>query len=93
MNQSAAYFYKQMPTLCGSRKYPYPRQRWSLEIPKGEGGGGGGGVISIAQVFKRKYEAKLEIPGGGRVQTKEPSLGEVWIFLEPHIIIRLPFNY
>ena len=64
-----------MPTLCGSRKYPYPRQGWSLEIPKGEGR-----VISIAQVFKRKYEAKLEIPGGGRLQSKEPSLGEVWIF-------------
>ena len=47
---------------------------------EGGGGGGGGGVISIAQVFKRKYEVKLEIPGGGRVQTKEPSLGEVWIF-------------
>ena len=84
MNQSAAYFYKQMPTLCGSRNYPYPRQGWSLEIPKGAGGGGGGGggVISIAQVFKRKYEAKLEIPGDGRVQTKEPSLGEVWIVFE-----------
>ena len=44
-----------MPTLCGSRKYPYPRQGWSLEIPKRDGkaggGGGGGGVISIAQVF------------------------------------------
>ena len=44
------------------------------------GGGGGGGLISIAQVFKRKYEAKLKIPGGRRVQTKVPSLGEVWIF-------------
>ena len=45
----------------------------------GGGGGGGRGVISITQVFKRKYEAILEIPGGRRVQTKEPSLGEVWI--------------
>ena len=45
----------------------------------GGGGGGVGGVISITQVFKRKYEAKLEIPGGRRVQSKEPSLGEVWI--------------
>ena len=45
-----------------------------------KGGGGGGGGVSIAQVFKRKYEVKLEIPEGGRVQTKEPSLGEVWIF-------------
>ena len=57
-------------------------RRWSLEIPKGDGGGGGGWgerVISIIQVFKRKYEAILEIPGGRRAQTKEPSLGEVWI--------------
>ena len=47
--------------------------QWSLEILRGMG-------VSIAQIFKRKYEANLEIPGGGRVQTKEPSLGEVWIF-------------
>ena len=47
---------------------------------KGGGVGGGGGLSSIAQVFKRKYEVNLEIPGGRRVQTKEPSLGEVWIF-------------
>ena len=33
--------------------------------------------VSIAKIFKRKYEAKLEIPRGVRVQTKEPSLGEV----------------
>ena len=62
-----------MPTLRSSRKYPYPPQGWSLEILRGMG-------VSIAQFFKRKYEAKLEIPGGGRVQTKERSLGEVWIF-------------
>ena len=46
----------------------------------GEGGGGGGGaVIPITRAFKIKYEAILEIPGGRRVQSKEPSLGEVWI--------------
>ena len=43
-----------------------------MKIPRGVG-------VSIAQIVKRKYEARLEIPGGGRVQTKEPSLGEVWI--------------
>ena len=64
--------------LCGSRKYPYSPQGLSMEIPKGR-------EVSIAQIFKRKYEAKLEVPGGGRVQTKEPSVGEAWIFLEPHI--------
>ena len=56
-----------------------------MVIGNSEGGGGGGGgggvrgVISITQVFKRKYEAILEIPGGRRVQSKETSLGEVWI--------------
>ena len=44
-----------------------------MEIPKGR-------EVSLAQIFKRKYEAKLELPGGRRVQVKEPSLGEVWIF-------------
>ena len=48
----------------------------------GGGGGGGGGGFSIAKNFKGKYEAKLEFHrGGGRVQTKKSSLGEVWIFL------------
>ena len=46
---------------------------------EGGGGGGGRGVVSITQVFKSIYEAILEIPGGRRVQSKEPSLGEVWI--------------
>ena len=52
-----------------------------MVIGNSEGGGVGGvgGVISITQVFKRKYEAILEIPGGRGVQSKEPSLGEVWI--------------
>ena len=48
-------------------------------IGNSEGGGRGGGGDLNTQVFKRKYEAKVEIPGGKRVQTKEPSLGEVWI--------------
>ncbi len=39
-----------------------------------------GGLNSTNFLKKVQYEAKLEIPGGGRVQTKEPSLGEVWIF-------------
>ena len=54
-----------------------------MVVGNSEGGGGRGGggslAISITQVFKRKYEAILEIPGVRRVQSKEPSLGEVWI--------------
>jgi len=43
--------------MCGSRKYPYPPHRWSLEIPKELGG-------PKANIFKGKYEAKLEFPEG-----------------------------
>ena len=43
--------------MCGSRKNPYPPQGWPLQIPKGRG----------LKSFKGKYEAELEIPGGGRV--------------------------
>ena len=32
--------------MCGSRKYPYPCHRRSLEIPMGGGGGGSKAVIS-----------------------------------------------
>ena len=65
--------------MCaGSRKYPYPPHRWSLEIPKGLGGGG-----LNAKIFKGKYEPKLEFPekwGSGGLQNKKTSMWEVWIF-------------
>ena len=59
--------------MCGSRKYPYPPHVRSSEISRGRG-------VSIAKIYKGEIEAKLEIPGGGRVQTKKPSMGEVWVF-------------
>ena len=65
--------------MCGSRKYPYPPHGRSMEIPRW---GGGGGRVSTVIIYKGKYKAKLEFPGGGRVQEKKPSMGEVWIFLE-----------
>ena len=43
----------------------------------------GGGGVSTAKTFKGKYEAKLQIPGrrkGRRVQSRKPSMVEVWIF-------------
>ena len=40
--------------------------------------------FSKAKTFKGKYEAKLEFPEGrggeGGTQTKNSSMGEVWIF-------------
>jgi len=46
-----------------SRKYPYPHQGRSLEIPRGR-------EVSMAKLFNGKYEAKLEIPGRRGVQSK-----------------------
>ena len=50
-----------------------------MVIGKSEGKG-----VSKAKLLKRKYEAKLKIPGGGvgKISTEEPSLEEVWIFSE-----------
>ena len=39
-------------------------------------------MVSIAQFFKIKYKANLEIPGGGGVQIKDLFLGEVPSYLE-----------
>jgi len=36
--------------------------------------------VSKAKIFKGKYEVKPEFPEGWRVQSKKPSMGEVWIF-------------
>ena len=51
--QAVATFSKciKFPLLCSSRKYPYPPQGWSMEIPKGEGGGGGGGGTRVHSVY------------------------------------------
>jgi len=43
--------------MCGSRKYPYPHHRGSLEILRESG-------ALKAKIFKGKYEPKLESPEG-----------------------------
>jgi len=53
--------------LCGSKKYPYPHCRESLEILRG------GGVLK-AKILKGMYEPKLEFPESG-VQTKRILCG------------------
>ena len=51
-----------------------------LEFP----GGVGGERLHMIKTFNGMYEASLEFPagwrGGGEVQDKIPSMGEVWIF-------------
>jgi len=47
--------------------------------------GGGGWRVLKTKICIGKDEAKLESPkgrSGGGVQSKKPSLGEVWIFSE-----------
>jgi len=41
--------------MSGSRKYPYPHHRGSLKILSGRG-------VLKANIFKGKYESKLEFP-------------------------------
>ena len=50
-----------------------------MEIPTGRG-------ASIAKIYKGKYEAYLEIPGGGRVQMNDFPSGIYGSFMEPHIL-------
>ena len=67
-------------TTCGSRKYPYPPQGRSLEIPRGKG-------VSKCKLFKGKYEQmKLnwKFLGGGGFKPKQIMWGRYGYFLEPH---------
>ena len=50
-----------------------------MEIPRGRG-------VSKAKIFKGKYmyEAKLEFPGGGKVQIKKPFVGGMDIKLQSY---------
>ena len=61
--------------MHSSRKNPYPPHGRSLEIPRGRG------VLEV-KILEAKYKAKLEFPegGGGGVQSKKPSVREVWIY-------------
>ena len=64
---------------------PYQPQGRLLEILRGRG-------VSKANIFKGKYEAKLENQGGWSegVQTKKPSVvgggGGYGYFMEPHLV-------
>ena len=39
----------------------------------------GSGLLT-AKMYNGQYKAKLEIPGGIKEISKQPSMGEVWIF-------------
>ena len=50
------------------------------------GGGGGGGDLSTGKLYKGKYEAKLEIPGGWKGSNEKFfPWGRYGYFLELHI--------
>ena len=34
----------------------------------------------MAKLYKGKYQAKLEIPGGREGSNEKPCMGEVWMF-------------
>ena len=59
--------------MCSSKKYPYPPQGRSLEIPRGRGS-------QKPKFLKESMKLNWKFLGGGGVQTKKPSVGEVWIF-------------
>ena len=52
---------------------------------------GGGGVLK-AKIFEGKYEPEPEFSEGWGVQTKKPSIGGVWIFLEQHNVVSNEFQ-
>ena len=61
--------------MCGSRKYPYPLQGWSLEIAKGRG------VLKAKIFFKGRYETKLKFPEGwGHLNQNTILAGSMNIF-------------
>jgi len=66
-----------MYPLCGSRKYPYPHHRGTLEILRWRGGG-----VLKAEIFKGMYEPKLEFSEEWGLQTKKTlcqgSIGIFW---------------
>jgi len=64
--------------LRGSRKYPYPHHRGSLEIPRGGG-------VSKAKIVKGKYQLKVKFSEGWGFKPKNPLWGEYGYFLEQHI--------
>jgi len=58
-----SFFHIPLGRMCGSRKYPYPHHRGSLEIPRGRGGG-----LQRSKLLK-------EFPKGWGVQTKKTLYG------------------
>jgi len=60
--------------MCGSRYYPYPHHRGSLEIPRKKGN-------LKAKLFNGKFEHKLEFSEEWGLQTKKnPLWGSMSIF-------------
>ena len=74
-------------TMCSSRKNPYLPDGRSLQIPRGRG-------VLKAKFLEGMYENKLEFPGEGGVQNKNPSVGggEYGYFLEMHNVQKMLYH-
>jgi len=59
--------------LCGSRKYPYPHRRGSLEIPRGRG-------VLKAKIFRENMSLNWNFQRGLVFKPKKPYVGGVSIF-------------
>jgi len=59
--------------VCGSREYPYPHHRGSLEILSGRG-------VLKTQIFKGMYKPKLEFPERWGLKPKKHPWGSMDIF-------------
>ena len=71
--------------LCGSRKYPYPPQGGSLEIPRR------GGLLP--KILKESMKLNWNFQRGVGVQTKNPPWGQYGKFLEQQNIFIFFFNW
>lgn len=65
---------------CGSRKYTYLPQRWSLENPRGRGS-------QKPNFLRESMKQNWKFQGGkGRYEQKNHPWGRYGYFLKPHIL-------
>ena len=76
--------HKDIVTMCGFRRYPYPSQGWSLETPRGGVGG-----LNSQNFLKESMKVNSKLQGERRFQMKTLShpWGRCRYFLEPCAVV------